>query len=145
LYESRERAKLSIIILLLLLILGVLIFAAVSTIQAVRSFQHQYSAVKVGDVSTVHPWMTLHVISHIYHVPEDYLDHSLPVGNADLLRHGTLYEIANRKRQPVEQVVHTVQQTILKYRKEHSSFLTPLLVLPANIEPFSSMPGRINC
>ena len=124
-YGPSERTKLSIIGLLLLLILGVLIFTAVNTAQAVHNFQKQYSAVKVGDVGTIRPWMTLPVISHVYHVPEDYLSHSLIISDTTLLRKATLYEIADRKKQPVEQVVHTVQRSILTYRKEHTGFTVP--------------------
>ena len=114
-----ERTKLGLLWLLLLLMLGVLAFTTVSTFQAVRSFQKQNSAVKIGDVSTVHPWMTVHVISHVYHVPEDYLCSTLHIGTPSSVRHVTLYEIANRKKQPVDQVVRTVQHAILTYRKEH--------------------------
>jgi hypothetical protein len=84
-----------------------------------RSFQKQYSAVKTGDVSTVHPWMTVHVISHVYHVPEEYLGQKLTISSQDQLRHETLYEIASHKKQPVNRIVHTVQQAILVYRKDH--------------------------
>ncbi len=102
-----------------------------------RSFQHQYTAVKKGDVSTVHPWMTVHVISHVYHVPEDYLGHTLTISNSYQLRHSTLYDIAARKRQPVDRVVHTVQQAILVYRKNHhSTFFVQVPQAFLGIEPF---------
>lgn len=117
-----ERVKLGLLWLLLLFMVGVLAFTAASTIQAVQSFQKQNSAVKTGDVSAVHPWMTVHVISHVYNVPEDYLCSILHIGTPSSVRHVTLYEIANRKKQPVDQVVRTVQHAILTYRKEH---LTP--------------------
>ena len=65
-----EDKKLKLICVLLLFMLGLLAFCAIETVQAMRSFQHQYNAVKMGDVSTVHPWMTVHVISHVYHVPK---------------------------------------------------------------------------
>ena len=140
-----ESDKLKLICISLLLILGLLAFSAIETVQAMRSFQHQYSAVKKGDVSTVHPWMTVHVISHVYHVPEDYLGHDLTITNAYQLRHATLYDIASRKRQPVERVVHTVQQAILVYRKEHhSTFLVLLPLSFLSIEPFVPMAGRTN-
>ncbi len=118
-----EDKKLKLICVLLLFMLGLLAFCAIETVQAMRSFQHQYNAVKMGDVSTVHPWMTVHVISHVYHVPENYLGDQLTISNPDQLRHSTLYEIAAHKRQPVARIVHTVQQAILVYRKSHSSAL----------------------
>jgi hypothetical protein len=130
-----ESEKLKLICVLLLLMLGLLAFCAIETVQAMRSFQHQYNAVKMGDVSTIHPWMTVHVISHVYHVPENYLGQELTISNPDQLRHSTLYEIAARKRQPVARVVHTVQQAILVYRKSHFSALLMSLLF-TRIEPF---------
>jgi hypothetical protein len=135
-----EDKKLKLICVLLLLMLGLLAFCAIETVQAMRSFQRQYNAVKMGDVSTIHPWMTVHVISHVYHIPENYLGDQLTISNPDQLRHSTLYEIAIRKRQPVARIVHTVQQAILIYRKSHSSAL--FVPLPfACIESLSSLSG----
>lgn len=122
-----ERTKLGLLCLLLLLMLGILALTAVNTFQAVRSFQQQNTALEAGDVRTIHDWMTIHVISHIYHVPENYLYNSLHIDNPGLLRHATLNEIADRKQQPVDQVIRTIQHAILVYRKEHSHFLTPTL------------------
>lgn len=127
-YRLSDRIKLSLIGFLLLLILGVVIFAVVNTAQAVHNVQKQYSAVKVGDVGTIRPWMTLHVISDVYHVPQDYLGRALIIKDANVVNKATLYEIADSKKQPVEQVVHTVQRTILMYRKEHHSFIAPPLL-----------------
>jgi hypothetical protein len=139
-----ESEKLKLICVSLLLILGLLAFCAIDTVQAMRSFQQQYNAVKMGDVSTVHPWMTVHVISHVYHVPENYLADQLTISNPDQLRHSTLYEIASRKRQPVARVVHTVQQAILVYRKDHSSALFVLSSLSfTRIEPFLPFSGGV--
>lgn len=120
-----ERARLGLLCLLLLIMLGVLVFAAVNTIQATQTFQKQYKAVKSGDVSAIHPWMTIHVISHIYNVPEDYLYSSLKLEDSPTLHHATLYEIAGRKRQPVNQVIHTLQRAIATYRTVHPRGPTP--------------------
>ena len=121
LYALSERAKLGLLCFLLLLMLGFLAFTGVNTFQAVRSFQQHYSAIKTGDVQAIRPWMTIHVISHICHVPEDYLSSSLKIDD----RRATLYEVATRKRQPVNQLIHTVQYAILAYRKAHPGLLTP--------------------
>ncbi len=137
-----ERTKLGLLSFLLLLMVGILALTAVNTIQAVRSFQQQNSALEAGDVSTVDAWMTIHVISRIYHVPEDYLYRTLDIGSPGLLRHSTLNEIANRKRQPVDQVIRTVQHAILAYRKEHPHFLTPTPTLHIDKKSHSQMPGR---
>jgi len=112
-----ERTKLGLLCLLLLLVLGCLVFTTISTVQAVRHFQQEYREVKAGDVSTIHPWMTIHAVSRIYHVPENYLYCSLHISNPRLFRHATLYDIARRRQQPVDQVIHTIQDTILAYRK----------------------------
>jgi hypothetical protein len=137
-----ERTKLGLLSFLLLLMVGILALTAVNTIQAVRSFQQQNSALEAGDVSTVDAWMTIHVISHIYQVPEDYLYRTLDIGSPGLLRHSTLNEIAHRKRQPVDQVIRTVQHAILAYRKEHPHILTPTPTLHLDKKSHSPMPGR---
>src|SRR5437868_15421383 len=140
LYTLSERAKLSFLGLLLLLMLGTMAFTAVNTFHAVRSFQQQYKAVSTEDVRAIHPWMTIHVISDIYHVPEDDLYSSLNIGSPKVLRHATLYDIANRKRQPVDQVIHTVQHAILAYRKKHPQMLKP--TPQHNMRPAAPTPGR---
>jgi hypothetical protein len=137
-----ERARLGLLCFLLLLMLGLLTFTTVNTLQAARSFQRQYSAVKASDVSAIRPWMTIHMVSHIYHVPEDYLYHSLNMNNPEPLRHVTLNEIAKRKRQPVDQVIHSIQHAILAYRKIHPHSLTPLPTEHNNLKPLSPTPGR---
>ena len=137
-----ERTKLGLLSFLLLLMLGILALTAVNTVQAVRSFQQQNSALAAGDVSTVHSWMTIHVISHIYHVPEDYLYSKLDIGSPGLLHHATLNEIANRKRQSVDQVIRTVQHAILVYRKGQPHFLVPTPTPHSDKKSHSPMPGR---
>ena len=126
LYAPGERAKLGLLCLLLLLMLGIVGLTAVDTYQAVRSFQQQDSALEAGDVSTIHAWMTIHAISHIYRVPEDYLCRSLQFSNPGQLRHTTLSQLAARKRQPVNRLIQTLQHAILEYRKTHHSHsITP--------------------
>lgn len=135
-----ERVKLNLLCLLLLLVLGILIFAAINTVQAVRNFQQHSTAVKAGDVSTIHPWMTIHVVSHVYHVPEDDLYRSLQISSPTPFRHATLYEIASSKRQPVDRVIHILQQAILAYRKGHPDYLTP--TPHSGMKLHSPSPGR---
>jgi hypothetical protein len=115
---------------------------AVNTVQAMRSFQQQYSASKVGEVSTIRPWMTVHVIADLYHVPEAYLYRSLNMDDPGHLRHVTLYEIAHRKGQPVDRVIRTLQRAILMYRKEHSKFLTPTPTRHPTMKPLSPTKAR---
>jgi hypothetical protein len=120
-----ERTKVGILCVLLLLVLAFAAFAAANALQSVRNLQQQYREVKAGDVSTIRPWMTIYAISHIYHVPEDYLYLSLETSSTISPYHTALYQIANRKRQPVDQIIHTVQRAILAYRKNHHSFTKP--------------------
>lgn len=120
-----ERARLGLLCLLLCIMLGILAFAAVNTFRAVQSFQQQYHAAKTGDVSAIRPWMTISVVSHVCHVPEAYLYRTLQVNKTDMQHKSTLYEIANHKKQPVDQVIRTVQHAILKYRKDHPMVFTP--------------------
>ena len=134
-----ERTKRNLLCVFLLLLLGLVAITAVRAFQAVHNFQQQYSEIKAGDVSAIHPWMTIHVISHVYHVPENYLYRSLTLDNPAQLRHSTLYQIATLKRQSVDQVVHTAQHAILAYRKHQS----PFLLHPTNKESLLQIPGRI--
>ncbi|HEY6542844.1 MAG TPA: hypothetical protein VIZ18_18010 [Ktedonobacteraceae bacterium] len=114
-----ERIKLGLLSLLLLLMLGLVCFAAVSTYESVRNFQRQNSALAAGDVSTIRAWMTIHVVARLYHVPEDYLSQELAVGNPEQIRHFTLNQIASSKKQSVSKLIQTVQHAILDYRKTH--------------------------
>ncbi|MEO8972567.1 MAG: hypothetical protein ABI406_13325 [Ktedonobacteraceae bacterium] len=143
-YTQSERVKLSLLCLLLLLMIGILAFTAMNTFQAVQNLRVQYSDVKSGDVGTIHSWMTIHVVSHIYNVPEDYLYHSLQIGYPNTYRHTTLDELATHKRQSVNQVIHIIQHAILTYRKEHPKSLTPVAGLPHSKKPLSPTPGRMH-
>jgi hypothetical protein len=136
-----ERVRLGLLCLLLLIMLGILAFATVNTIRATQTLQKQIKAVKTGDVSAIHPWMTIHVIAHIYNVPEDYLYSSLNLQDTPTLHHATLYEIAGRKKQPVNQIIHTLQQAIASYRRTHPRSPTPTPTPRARRVP--PAPGRI--
>ena len=114
-----ERIKLGILSALLLLVLAFSVFAVVNTFQAVRALQMRNHEVKAGNVSTIRAWMTIPAISHIYHVPEDYVYRSLNVTHPAPNHPVTLYEVANRKQKPVDQVIQTLQHAILLYRKQH--------------------------
>ena len=141
-YTLRERAKLGLPCLLLLLIMGILVFTAVNTVQAVRNFQQQYSAVRAGDFHAIHPWMTIHMISHIYHVPEDYLYRSLNMDSPASLRHATLNQIANSNRKPIDQLIRTIQHAILAYRKKSPAMPTPTPTPQHSVRHAPPWPGR---
>jgi len=138
-----DRPRFGLLCFLLLLVLGFLALAAVNTGQAARSFQQHYSAIKAGDIHDIRPWMTIHVVSHIYHVPEDYLCHSLNMNNPGPLRHVTLSELAKRKRQPVDQVIHNIQHAILTYRKTHPHYLTLVPTQHNQLKPLPPTPWRM--
>jgi hypothetical protein len=93
------------------------LFAARATVGAFQSFQQERQQ---GDVQTIHPWMTIPYISHVYQVPENYLYDALHLSNARPSRHTTLQELAIRVHRPVGTVIHTVQASILLYRREHN-------------------------
>lgn len=101
-------------------------FAAVSTVQAFHNFQQQHELVKVGNVDTIRPWMTVPYIAHVYHVPINYLYRSLNITDPHSSRnHVTLHALALHYQRPVDSVIHDVQKAILTYRKQHPSPAQP--------------------
>lgn len=127
-YESGERIRLGLLCLLLLLALGMLAFTFAGTYQAVRIFQQRNGELATGDVSTICSWMTIHAISHIYQVPEGYLENALQIGSPAQVRHTTLNQLARHKRQPVDQLIRSIQHAITAYRKNHPHHGTPMPV-----------------
>lgn len=134
----RKRVQIGLLSILLLLMLFCTVFAAIDAVQSVHDFQQQYNDVRAENVRAVRPWMTIPVVSHMYHVPEDELCRTLSIAKADPLRRATLYEIADRKRRPVDQIVHTLQHAIQIYRHTHphANKSTPLSIfLPIGWPP----------
>ena len=128
-----ERIKIGILSALLLFVLAFSVFAMVNTYKAVQALQVRNHDVRMGNVSTIRSWMTIPAISRIYHVPEDYVYRSLDITTPAPYHHETLYEIANRKQKPVDQVIYTLQHAILLYRKQH-----PGITLPPRAKRFSN-------
>jgi hypothetical protein len=114
-----KRIQIGLLSILLLLMILCTALAAIDAVQSVHDFQQQYNDVRAQNVRAVRPWMTIPVVSHVYHVPEDELCRALKIAKTDPLRRATLYEIANRKRRPVDQIVHTLQHAIQTYRHSH--------------------------
>jgi hypothetical protein len=137
-----ERIKLSVLSALLLLALVISAFTIGNTVQAVRNLQLRNHDVKVGNVSTIRAWMTVPAISRIYHVPEDYVYHSLDTPNHVSYHHMTLYEIAYLKHKPVDQVIHTLQHAILIYRQQHPGIAMPSRVYHSSKNHLASVLGR---
>lgn len=124
--------------------LGIVAFTAMNTYDAVQNLREQYNDVKSGDLSTIHSWMTVHMVSHIYQVPEDYLYQSLHISYPNTYRHTTLYELANHKQQSVDEVIHIIQRAILTYRKQHPNYSTPVSGTPRSRKTLTPTPGRLH-
>jgi hypothetical protein len=137
-----ERIKLSVLSALLLLALVFSAFTIANTYQAVRNLQLRNHDVKAGNVSTIRAWMTVPAISRIYHVPEDYVYRSLEISSPASYHQVTLYEIANRKHQPVDQVIHTLQHAILNYRKQHLVITKPSRMSHSSKKRLAPVLGR---
>ena len=137
-----ERVKLSVLSVLLLLALAISAFASANTFQAVRNLQLRNHDVKAGKVSTISAWMTVPAISRIYHVPEDYVYQSLEISRPVSYHHVTLYEIANRKHQSVNQVIHTLQHAIMIYRQQHPDITMPSRVYHSSKNDLAPVVGR---
>ncbi len=114
-------AKVLLLGVLIGVVLGATTFAAVRTYQVYQRL-HQYSLkVQARDAQIIRAWMTLPYIARVYHVPEDYLYQWLGLQNTPPLHHATLYAVAERLHQPVEQVITSVQHAF-------TSLTLPLVV-----------------
>lgn len=136
------RTRIIIVSLLLVLALGSTIFAAASTVQAFSTFQRQRALTKAGDVRTIRPWMTVPYIAHIYHVPQSELYTALHEDGLQPQPHTTLHALSLRCHCPVNSVIHTVQEAILTYRRQHppgSAVPTPT---PTRQAQHTGPPGR---
>ncbi len=129
-FRLNKSWKIALLCLLLIGALGLLAFTAVQTFAQVRSFQQHSHAVRAGDVSTIRPWMTLHAVSRIYHVPESYLYRELQVPTSN--SRTTINALATTKRQPVNAVLRSVQHAVITYRKTHPATFGPLKFLNRN-------------
>ncbi len=123
-FRLNKSGKIVLLCLLLFVALGLLIYTTVHTTEQVRSFQQRNHAVKAGDVNTIRPWMTLHAVSRIYHVPEGYLYKELQVPTTNTRT--TINSIAKIKHQPVNTVLQHVQHAVTTYHKTHASTSAPL-------------------
>ena len=104
---------------LLALAVGATIIAASATLGAIQDV-HRHEVLKSqGDIHLIQPWMTIPYIAHVYQIPEPMLYRPLRLKSDQTVRHSTLQAIAIYKKQPVEKVIHKVQDTILVYRRSH--------------------------
>ena len=87
--------------------------------------------------------MTVHAVSHIYHVPENYLYQKLDIKASSAMRHATLDVIAKTRHKPVNSVIQDVQHAILTYRKVHPpTTMAPPQTLGVARELLSGLQGR---
>ncbi len=113
------RAKLVIVGVLLALALGITAFFASETLQAFQEFQQQHALIMAGDVRSIRPWMTIPYIAHTYHVPESYLYQSLHIADTQPPHHATLHALAISYNRSENELIHTLQDAILAYRRLH--------------------------
>jgi hypothetical protein len=111
--------------ILLCLALAGTIIAAIGTIRAYQKLEEHHQLITAGDVNTISSWMTVPYIARVYHIPESCLDGSLQLSDPSLQKHATLRFIADQDKKPVDDLIHSVQQAILNYRKNHLFCGTP--------------------
>jgi hypothetical protein len=126
-------------LLLCLAVVGAVI-ATIATVQAFQRFQQTRHLVLMGDVRAIQPWMTIHHISIVYHVPEGYLYQELKIPRPET-ESLSLILLAGRYNRPVNELIHEVQAAILTYRKQHPRQGLHLLItkLPDSL----SQEGRV--
>lgn len=122
--------------ILLCLALGLTIFCALQTVQAVQRFQQSRHMALTGDVRSIRSWMTIPYISKVYHVPESYLLQRLHVSDPRSVSHVTLLSLAERFHRTPDALIHEVQTAIQTYRKQHPS-------QPQPGKPYSVIPPPV--
>lgn len=106
---------------LLCLALGATIFCAVQTVRAIQNFQQTRILTAEGDVSTIRPWMTIHYISRVYHVPEGYLYESLQIVYPQQTNRTSIRSLAVRYNRSLDRLISDIQTAIKTYRYQHPS------------------------
>ncbi|MBE3561455.1 MAG: hypothetical protein IMW89_19875 [Ktedonobacteraceae bacterium] len=135
-----QKSKTILLLLLLVLSLSGAIYTAKAAIGAVGGLHAQQKLYQSGDVRAIRPWMTIAYIAHTYHVPESYLYQALGIKDRRQYQ-GTLQTIAGRLKRPVNDIIHSVQQAILAYRKQHP--LPPALPGRAYMASFFIRDGNV--
>ena len=115
------RLKLIVTGVLLCLALGLTIFCALQTVQAVQRFQQSRHMALTGDVRSIRPWMTIPYISRVYQVPESYLLQWLHISDPGSVRNVTLHSLAERFHRTPGALIQEIQTAIQTYRKQHPS------------------------
>jgi len=113
------RSRLIVTSILLCLALGATIFCAFQTIRAIQRFQLARSLAYQDDVNAIQPWMTIHYISHVYSVPEEYLAGSLNITTIRPVARVPLRTLAVRYNRSVDGIIRDLQTAIKIYRKQN--------------------------
>ena len=111
------RVKLILLGVLLCLAVAGAVIATIATVQAFQRFQQRHHLVVTGDVRAIQPWMTIHHISIVYHVPENYLYESVNIPKSHNERL-SLTLLAEQYKRPVNELIRQVQVAILLYREK---------------------------
>ena len=91
------------------------------TVRAIQDFQQTRILTAEGDVSTIRPWMTIHYISRVYHVPESYLYESLQIAYPQQTNHTSIRSLAVRYNRSLDRLISDIQTAIKTYRYQHPS------------------------
>lgn len=113
------RERIIIIVICLLLTIGALIIISRSTVGALQTVQQHQVLVHKGDVRLLQPWMTVPYVSHEYHIPNHILFSALNLKDTPAAHHQTIQTIALKQKEPVNTIIHKLQQTILTYQHAH--------------------------
>lgn len=113
------RSRLIVTSFLLCLAVAATIFCAVQTVQAIQRFQLAHSQIIQRDVNAIQPWMTIHYISRVYGVPEEYLAHSIGLTNSRQWTNVPLRSLSVHYNRPVDALIRELQAAIKAYQKLH--------------------------
>ena len=91
------------------------------TVRAIQDFQQTRILTAEGDVSTIRPWMTIHYISRVYHVPEGYLYESLQIVYPQQTNRTSIRSLAVRYNRSLDRLISDIQTAIKTYRYQHPS------------------------
>jgi hypothetical protein len=91
----------------------------VQTVRAIQDFQQTRTLTAEGDVRTISPWMTIHYISRVYHVPESYLYESLHIVYPQQIYRTSLRSLAVRYNRSLDGLIRNIQTAIKTYRYQH--------------------------
>ncbi len=121
--QKEQNIKIRLRIIMLLICLLVALIATAITIHdtfgTLKTVQQSQLLVHKGDVRIIGSWMTIPYIAHQQQIPARLLYAQIHVKADAIGRHLTLEELAEQQKEPVNTLIHHIQETILQYRKNH--------------------------